>query len=77
MTTVRRLKPGDLVEVSYPVSDKFNNPARKLEGQQFLVKSVKYNSRLAGPYRTQYTLYGAEGLDGVPFWFLDDELIKL
>lgn len=69
------LKPGDLVIVSYPMGEKWNNPAHKYDGETFVVKSVKSYPRVAGNYRKQYTLYGADSDAGKPYWFLPDELI--
>ena len=73
------IKPGDLVLVSYPPSEKTNNPAHKLDGQQFVVKKKcviksRKNQRIS---RVYYELYDANSKAGVPYGFLEDELIKL
>lgn len=72
-----RLKPGSLVMVSYPVGEKTNNPAHKLDGEQFVIKSVKSYYSTKTPYKKMYTLYGAVSDKGVPYWFLYDELIPV
>lgn len=69
------LKPGDLVMVSYPLTDRgWNNPAHKYDGETFVVKSVKIYPRSSGVHRKMYTLYGANSDKGMPYWFLPDEL---
>ena len=70
-----KLKPGDLVIVSYPMGEKWNNPAHKYEGETFVIKSVKHYAHVAGNYRKMFTLYGAVSDKGMPYWFLPDELI--
>ena len=69
------LKPGDMVMVSYPMNEKWNNPAHKYEGETFVIKSVKHYAHVAGNYRKMFTLYGAVSDKGMPYWFLPDELI--
>ena len=72
----KSIKPGDLVLVSYPMNEQTNNPARKLDGEQFVVKKRKVIcTRPAN--RVYFELYGAKSKAGVPYAFLDDELIKL
>lgn len=71
----KKIGVGDLVVVYYPTSDQTNNPARKFNGEQFVVKTVLLPKRANG--RRQYTLYGAESSAGMPYWFLEDELVKL
>ena len=77
MTSVRkRIKPGDLVMVCYPLNDSTNNPAKKFDGEQMVVKRKKtFAVRPMG--RSYYELYGAVSDKGVPYGFLDDELILL
>ena len=76
MTETNKIAPGDLVLVRYPVSEKTSNPAHKLDGQQFVVKERR--TIYKGPAaRAYYILFGAESKLGVPYWFLEDELIKL
>lgn len=74
-----KIKVGDLVMVAFPVSEQTNNPARKLDGRKFTVKSVhKVNwhksQRIVKQY---YELYKAKSDKGVYYGFLEDELIKL
>ena len=76
MTETNKIAPGDLVLVRYPVSEKTSNPAHKLDGQQFVVR-VRKTINHGTAARSYYELYGAESKRGVPFAFLEDELIKL
>jgi hypothetical protein len=74
--TSGKIKPGDLVLVAYPQNEQTNNVARKLDGLQFIVKRKKtICTRPAN--RVYYELYGAVSDLGVPYAFLDDELIRL
>ena len=76
MIETNRIVPGDLVMVRYPTTEKTSNPAHELDGQQFVVKARKTINK--GPAsRSYYELYGAESKLGVPYAFLEDELIKL
>lgn len=52
------------------------NPVQKYDGQIFTVKSVKL-SYIAHSPRRQYTLYGCVSDMGKPYWFIEEELIKL
>lgn len=73
----KTIRKDDLVMVCYPIGEKTNNPAHKLDGQQFVVKSKrKANSNKGGDIYL-YELYGAESKKGIPYSFLTDELIKL
>ena len=74
MLYVKKLRPGSLVRVAVP-SDKTNNPAKKLNGREFVIKDVKHYSKGSGPNRAMFTLYGAESEAGMPYWFLPNELI--
>ena len=76
-------KPGDRVLVAFPAEKNGDqirvNPARKLDGQEFIVKRKR---QVAGYRDTRvcrhyYELYGAASEFGIPYGFLDDELIKL
>lgn len=69
------LKPGDMVMVCYPMNEKWNNPAHKFDGETFVIRSVKSYPWIAGNYRKQFTLWGANSDKGMPYWFLPDELI--
>lgn len=40
MATIGKIKLGDTVMVSYSTGEQTNNPARKLNGQEFVVKAV-------------------------------------
>ena len=73
--TKKKILPGALVMVSFPIEkEQTNNPARKFEGQEFVVKSKKQPKSTIRP---QYTLYGCVGENNKPYWFLDDELVVL
>ena len=78
MKANNRINIGDLIMVAYPQAEHTNNPARKLDGEQFVVKTKrKVNTYGKGGDSYIYTLYGAESKMGVPYSFLTDELIKL
>lgn len=78
MKANNRINIGDLIMVTYPPAEHTNNPARKLNGEQFVVKTKrKVNTYGKGGDSYIYTLYGAESKMGVPYSFLTDELIKL
>ena len=73
------IRIGDIVMVSYPMADQTNNPARKLDGQEFTVRSIhrvpeSKNSKVTRQY---YELDGAVSKMGVHYGFLEDELMKL
>ena len=72
-----RIRVGDLVMVAFPVGEKTNNPAHRLDGEQFVVKSKRKPRCNKGGDIYLYELYGAESKAGVPYSFLTDELIKL
>lgn len=72
-----RLKPGDLVIVSYPENERTNSPAHKYEGEQMVIKDVKFYPGYTGYQRKMFTLYGADSKAGLPYWFLPDELIPV
>ena len=77
LSAARRIDPGDLVMVSFPMSDKTNNPAHKLNGQEFVVKSRRKPNANKGGDIYLYELHGATSKAGIPYSFLTDELIKL
>ena len=71
-----KIKVGDPVMVRYPANEQTNNVARKLDGQEFVVKRRRVIcTRPAN--RVYYELYGAVSEFGIPYGFLEDELIKL
>ena len=69
----KKIRPGALVMVSYPLNEQTNNPARKLEGQEFTVKKRVYVVQ-GRAEKWYWELYGAVSEKGVPYGFLDDEL---
>ena len=71
----KKILPGALVMVSFPIeNEQTKNPARKFDGQEFVVKSRLQPTHLVKP---QFTLYGCEGKNNKPYWFLEDELVVL
>ena len=70
----QRILPGALVMVSYPLNEQTNNVARKFEGQEFTVKTRHQPVSTRAP---QFTLCGCETEYGLPYWFLEDELVVL
>ena len=77
LTAARKINEGDLVQVCYPVSEKTNNPAHALNGEQFVVKARHKPDVNKGGDIYLYELHGAKSKAGVPYSFLTDELIKL
>lgn len=77
LSAAKRIDPGDLVMVAYPASEKTNNPAHRLDGQQFVVKSRRRPLCNKGRDIYLFELFGAESKAGKPYSFLTDELIKL
>ena len=77
LTAARNIQEGDLVMVAYPMSEKTNNPAHRLDGEQFVVRTKRKPICKKGGDIYLYELYGAQSKKGVPYTFLTDELIKL
>lgn len=77
LTAAKNIRVGDLVMVAYPISEKTNNPAHALDGEQFTVKIKRKPKANKGGDIYLYELNGAESKMGVPYTFLTDELIKL
>lgn len=77
LTEDKKIRVGDLVMVTYPASEKTNNPAHRLDGQQFVVKSRRRPNISKGGDIYLFELFGAESKAGKPYTFLTDELIKL
>lgn len=70
----KKILPGALVMVSYPLEDgQIDNPAMKLEGQVFTVKR-KRNVMVGRIKHSYYELYGAVSDKGVPYGFMENEL---
>lgn len=70
-----RILPGALVMVSFPIeNEQTKNPARKFEGQEFTVRERYLATPTSKP---QYTLYGCNGPNDKPYWFLEDELMVI
>lgn len=77
LTEDKKIRAGDLVMVAYPASEKTNNPAHRLDGRQFVVKSRRRPNVSKGGDIYLFELFGAESKAGKPYTFLTDELIKL
>lgn len=56
-----------------------NNPLKKLNGKEFVVRNFKIVDTGINKTskRTYYTLDGAESKKGIPYSFLEEELIVL
>ena len=68
----KKILPGALVMVSFPIeNEQTKNPARKFEGEVYVVKTKHQPVSYKPP---QFTLYGCETEYGLPYWFLEDEL---
>ena len=63
--------------VAYPLGEKTLNPAHRLDGEQFVVKTKRGANTNKGGDTYLYKLEGAVSSEGVPYAFLTDELIKL
>ena len=72
-----RINVSDLVMVTYPYKEQTNNPAHKLNGEKFIVKTKHKPDCNKGGDIYLYTLHGAESKKGVPYSFLTEELIKI
>lgn len=71
----KKVMPGALVMVSFPIEkEQTKNPARKFEGREFTVRTRHQPVSTRAP---QFTLYGCESEYGIPYWFLEDELVVL
>ena len=77
LSAAKSIQEGDLVMVAFPISEKTNNPAHELDGQQFVVKTKRKPICNKGGDIYLYELFGAASKKGVPYSFLSDELIKL
>lgn len=77
LAAAKSIQEGDLVMVAYPMSEKTNNPAHELDGQQFVVKTKRKPMAKKGGDIYIYELYGAVSRKGVPYSFLTDELIRI
>lgn len=73
------INEGDLVMVAFPMSDKTNNPAKKLDGMQFTVrrKHLVNESMNAKITRHYFELNRAVSDLGIYYAFCEDQLIKL
>ncbi len=72
--TRKKILPGTLVMVSYPLEDgQIDNPAKKYDGQVFTVKR-KCNVMVGRIRHSYYELYNAVSDKGVSYGFLEDEL---
>lgn len=76
-TSGDKVREGDIVMVSYPIGERTNNPAHKLDGQQFVVKKRYRPNVSKGGDIYLYELFGAVSDKGRPYTFLTDELIRI
>ena len=77
LSAAKNIKVGDLVMVAYPVSEKTNNPAHALDGEQYVVKTKRKPKCNKGGDIYIYELHGAVSKAGKPYVFLTDELILI
>lgn len=77
LTGAKSIKVEDLVMVCFPIGEKTNNPAHRLDGEQFVVKTKRKPKCNKGGDIYLYELHGAVSKKGKPYTFLTDELIKL
>jgi hypothetical protein len=77
LSAAKSIQEGDLVMVAFPISEKTNNPAHRLDGEEFVVKTKRKPVCKKGGDIYLYELFGAASKAGVPYTFLTDELIKL
>lgn len=77
LSAAKNIKVGDLVMVAYPVSEKTNNPAHELDGEQYVVKTKRKPKCNKGGDIYIYELDGAVSKAGKPYVFLTDELILI
>ena len=71
----KKHQPGALVMVSVQTDGtQIKNPAAKFNGQTFRI-DCKHQSKPT--VKPQYTLVGCESEYGLPYWFMEDELILL
>ena len=74
---VEKITLGSRVLVAYPSDGQFmNDPARKFDGKEFVVKSKK-TIMVGRVPRWYFELYGAESEYGVPYGFCEEDLIKI
>ena len=71
------IQEGDSVMAAYPLGEQTFNPAHKLDGAEFVVRSKRKANTNKGGDTYLYELEGAVSSEGLPFVFLTDELIKL
>ena len=72
-----KITVGSKVIVAYPSDGQFlNDPARKYDGKEFVVKRKKVI--MVGRVPSWYwELYGAESDMGVPYGFCEEDLIRI
>lgn len=77
MKASNKINVSDLVMVAFQAGEHTNNPAHRLNGQQFVVKTKHKPNVTKGGDIYLYELYGAVSKAGKPYSFLSDELIRL
>jgi hypothetical protein len=71
------IEVGSMVKVNFPPARKriaTNDPARKLHGQVFVVKSRKSIYQSDTDVKWLYELYGANSKKGMPYTFIEENL---
>lgn len=69
---------GDRVMVAFPGTYNFNDPAKRLNGREYVVKSVNHiRDTYQRANRKYYELYGAESKFGINYAFTEETLVKL
>ena len=72
-----KIKLGSKVLVAYPDNGQFtNDPARKYDGKEFVVKKKKVIMVGRIP-RWYWELYGAESEYGISYGFCEEDLIRI
>ena len=72
-----KINKDDIVLVRFPLGEQTNNPAHRLDGEQFVVKTKRKPRCNKGGDVYLYELHGAVSKAGKPYTFLTDELIRL
>ena len=72
-----KINKDDIVLVRFPLGEQTNNPAHRLDGEQFVVKTKRKPRCNKGGDVYLYELHGAVSKAGKPYTFLTDELIRV
>lgn len=69
--------PGVRVRVTYAMNRWTNDPAKKLDGFETIVKRKKWIPLTNSTFRPYYELYGAESDFGIPYAFCEEDLTRI